>query len=183
MYRLFAGLQLPDSIVERLMGLCGGVPGARWQRPDQIHLTLRFIGDVDGATYDDVRLALARAGNAPAFDLQLDGVGNFGEGRRARAIWAGLLDSAPLVALQARIESVLVRTGLEPEQRKFKPHVTLARLKSPDMERVRRFLGENAMFRSAPFHVDAFHLYSSQLSHGGAIYRIEETYELSAPTA
>jgi len=180
MYRLFAGLHLPDSVTERILGLCGGVPGARWQRAEQVHLTLRFIGNVDGGVYDDVRYALARASNTPAFDLQLDGVGNFGEGRRARAIWAGLLESPPLVALQAKIESVLVRSGLAPETRKFKPHVTLARLKNPDMGRLRRFLSDHAMFRSEPFHVDAFHLYSSQLSHNGAIYRIEETYELSA---
>lgn len=180
MYRLFAGLQLPDSVIARLTGLGGGVPGARWQQPEQVHLTLRFIGNVDGGMFDDVRYALARAGNGDAFDLQLSGVGNFGEGRRARAIWVGLLESAPLTALQARIESVLVRAGLEPEQRKFKPHVTLARLKNPDMDRVRRFLSENAMFRSEPFRVDAFHLYSSQLSHNGSIYRIEESYPLAA---
>lgn len=180
MYRLFAGIHLPDSITDRLLGMCGGIPGARWQRPEQVHLTLRFIGNVDGGMYDDVRYALARAGAAAPFDVQLDGVGHFGEGRRARAIWVGLADCPPLAALQSKIESILVRTGLAPEQRKFKPHVTLARLKNPDMERLRRFLSDNAMFRSDPFRIDSFHLYSSQLSHGGAIYRIEETYALPA---
>ncbi|NQV81336.1 MAG: RNA 2',3'-cyclic phosphodiesterase [Alphaproteobacteria bacterium] len=179
MYRLFAGIDVPDSITQQLLGLCGGVPGARWRRPDQFHLTLRFIGNVDGGTFDDARYALARVGGA-ALDLQLNGVGNFGEGRRARAIWAGLVENQALAALQARIESALVRAGLDPEPRKFKPHVTVAWLKNPDMDRVRGFLAHNAMFRTEPFRADAFHLYSSQLSHNGSIYRIEESYDLSA---
>jgi RNA 2',3'-cyclic 3'-phosphodiesterase len=178
MYRLFAGLRVPDPIVQQLVSLCGGVPGARWQRPDQIHLTLRFIGDVDGGVFDDARYALARVGG-DGLDLQLNGVGHFGTGRRAHALWADLVGNPALMALQARIESALVRAGLAPEPRKFKPHVTVARLTNPDVDRLGSFLAHNALFRTEPFHVDAFHLYSSHLSHTGAMYRIEETYDLS----
>jgi len=178
MQRLFVGIALPDPIIQRLGMLASGVPGAWWQRPDQFHLTLRFIGDIDGAAADDARAALARTTAAP-LDLQLDGVGHFGEGRRIRALWLGVAQNPGLVALQAKVERALVGAGFAPESRKFKPHVTVARMRHANHDRVAQFLASHALFRSEPWHVDAFHLYSSQLSPNGSLYQIEDSYDLA----
>ena len=178
MQRLFVGIALPDLITRHLGMLTGGVPGARWQRPDQIHLTLRFIGDVDGAAADDARTALSKI-TAAQLDLQLEGVGHFGEGRRIRALWFAVAQSAALVALQGKIERALVAAGFAPESRKFKPHVTVARMGHANHERVAQFLASHALFRSNAWHVAAFHLYSSQLSPNGSLYQIEDSYDLA----
>jgi 2'-5' RNA ligase len=178
MQRLFVGIALPDLITQHLGTLTGGVPGARWQRPDQIHLTLRFIGDVDGAAADDARTALSKTTAVP-FDLQLEGVGHFGEGRRIRALWFAVAQNATLVALQGKVERALVGAGFAPESRKFKPHVTVARMGHANHERVAQFLGSYALFWSSAWHVDAFHLYSSQLSPNGSLYQIEDSYDLA----
>jgi 2'-5' RNA ligase len=178
MQRLFVGIALPDLITRHLGMLTGGVPGARWQRPDQIHLTLRFIGDVDGAAADDVRIVLSKT-TTVALDLQLEGVGHFGDGRRIRALWFAVAQNAALVALQGKIKRALVGAGFAPESRKFKPHVTVARMGHANHERVAQFLASYALFRSGAWHVDAFHLYSSQLSPNGSLYQIEDSYDLS----
>lgn len=178
MARLFVGIALPDPIVQHLSLLAGGVPGARWQRLDQLHLTLRFIGDVDGGVAVDVGEALATVRSA-GFDLQLDGVGHFGERRRVRALWVGVAPNPALVALQAKIERALVDAGLPPEGRKFKPHVTVARMGQSTHGRVAQFLSDHALFGTAPWQVTAFHLYSSQLSANGSLYRIEDSYDLA----
>jgi 2'-5' RNA ligase len=178
MQRLFVGIALPDLITQHLGTLTGGVPGARWQRPDQIHLTLRFIGDVDGAADDDVRIVLSKT-TTVALDLQLEGVGHFGDGRRIRALWFAVAQNAALVALQGKIKRALVGAGFAPESRKFKPHVTVARMGHANHERVAQFLASYALFRSGAWHVDAFHLYSSQLSPNGSLYQIEDSYDLA----
>lgn len=178
MQRLFVGIALPDPIIQHLGMLAGGVPGARWQRPDQFHLTLRFIGDVDGAAADDARVALSQI-TAPPLELQLDGVGHFGEGRRIRALWLGVAPNPALVALQAKVERALVEAGFAPESRKFKPHVTVARMRHANHDRVAQFLASHGLFRSEPWHVGAFHLYSSQLSPNGSLYQIEDSYDLA----
>lgn len=178
MARLFVGIALPDPIVQHLSMLAGGVPGARWQRADQLHLTLRFIGEVDGRVAADAGEALATI-KSGSFDLQLDGVGHFGERRRVRALWAGVAPNPALIALQAKIERALVDAGLPPEGRKFKPHVTIARMGQTDHGRVAQFLSDHALFGTAPWRVTAYHLYSSQLSPNGSLYRIEDSYDLA----
>ncbi|WP_448191743.1 RNA 2',3'-cyclic phosphodiesterase [Azospirillum sp. sgz301742] len=178
MIRLFVALDFPDDVRERLVGLGGGVPGARWNDAASLHLTLRFIGEVPGDTAADIDAALAEI-EAPGFDLVLDGVGMYGSSRHARVLWAGVERSEPLAHLQGKVESALVRCGLAPEERKFSPHVTLARLRDAPKERIGRFLEERGLFRAGPMRIDHFTLYRSLLGKGGAVYEALREYPLS----
>jgi len=180
MVRLFVALSLPEEIQDRLGDLECGLPGVRWVPQDNLHLTLRFIGEVDGALARDVDEALSAIRMA-GFEMTLAGVGTFGEGRKLRALWAGVEPNPELMRLQAKIEQALIRSGLPPEARKFAPHVSLARLKNgtavpPD--KLQGFLHDNALFRAPPIQVEAFTLYSSFLSSSGAIYTPEADYPL-----
>lgn len=180
MIRLFVAITLPEAIRLRLAGLCAGIPGARWVGEENLHLTLRFIGDVDNGVAEDVDAALTRI-RAPAFDITLEGVGYFGKASQARILWAGIRKCGALSHLQAKVESAVTRSGLPPEERKFSPHVTLARLKGAQAGRLERFVAENAGFRAGPIAVDRFVLYSSFLSRAGAIHTPEADYPLAAP--
>jgi 2'-5' RNA ligase len=175
--RLFVAIPLPDDVRARLGFLSAGIPGARWVAPESLHLTLRFIGEVAEPVVADVAAALEGVAAAP-FMLELDGMGEFGSGKRLRALWVGVARSAALESLQARLESALVRMGLEPERRRFSPHVTLARLGGAPATRARRFVMENGAFRAGPFPVAGFTLYSSFLSHNGAIHDPVAEYAL-----
>ncbi len=175
--RLFVAVALPDPVVESLLAIQGGVPGARWQTREQLHLTLRFIGEADGLRTAAIHDALTSI-SAPAFSLELKGVGFFG-GRTPRDLWAGVAASEPLNHLQRKIESALQRIGLEPESRKYTPHVTLARLKGSQKGRVLDFLAGHALYSSGPFAVDSFILYSSKMTSDGSIYRAEKAYRLA----
>lgn len=177
MIRLFVALELPESIRERLVLLQGGVPGARWSTSEQLHLTLRFIGEVPENVGHDVDDALATI-RAPAFELELSGVGEFG-GKTPRALWAGVKNHEALLHLQRKIETALQRIGLAPEPRKFSPHITLARLKAAPWEKVMQFLSHAALFSAGPFEVTQFVLFSSHLSASGSIYHQERVYRLS----
>ena len=174
--RLFVALCLPDAVAAGLWPLQGGVPGARWQKREQLHLTLRFIGDVDGreaAAIDDALAGIA----APAFDVTLKGVGSFG-GRTPRDLWAGVVPSEPLAHLQRKIESACQRSGLAADGRKFVPHVTLARLKGAPFGAVGAWLAHYGLYASPAFAVESFALYSSKLTSDGSLYRIEKDYPL-----
>jgi 2'-5' RNA ligase len=179
MIRLFVALQLPEAVRERLVALQGGVPGARWASQEQMHLTLRFIGEVDGNVAHDIDDALAGI-RAPSFTLELAGVGEFG-GKNPRALWAGVRPNEALLHLQKKIETALQRIGLPPESRKFSAHVTLARMKGAPREKIVQFLTHHALFASGPFPVSDFVLFSSHLSHGGSIYHPERIYPLTTP--
>ena len=177
MLRLFVAIALPEDIRTRLSMLCGGVPGARWLSPETMHLTIRFIGEVPESTLSDIELALRQV-HAPGFEIMLDGVGSFGNGDRPRVIWAGVERSPALDHLHGKIESALVRSGLPPEGRKFTPHVTLARLKGAKRGRVGDFLAAHNPFRAGPVRIRQFTLFSSFLSHSGAIHTPEEVFDL-----
>ena len=177
MIRLFVALEIPEAIRTRLTLLEGGVPGARWASEDQMHLTLRFIGEVDGNVANDIDDALAGI-RAPGFTLELAGVGEFG-GKNPRALWAGVRSNDALLHLQKKIETALQRIGLPPEERKFSAHVTLARMRSAPREKVMQFLTHHALFASGPFPVNRFVLFSSQLGSGGSVYHAERVYPLS----
>jgi 2'-5' RNA ligase len=175
--RLFVGIGLPEDIRARLSGLCGGVPGARWIPPENMHLTLRFIGEVDEGTAEDIHHALQGI-RTRRFDISIAGVGHFETGNEVRVLWARVEKNLELLALQARVESALVRMGLEPEERRFTPHITLARLKDTPVSRASAFLAHNNMFRAGPIAVESFSLFSSFLSREGAIYQEEAEYPL-----
>src|SRR5262245_29255703 len=127
MIRLFAALEIPENIRMQLSLLQGGIPGARWSPVENMHLTLRFIGEVDEAVARDIDDMLADI-REPTFTVSLKGVGEFGR-KEGRALWAGVAEAQPLQHLAAKVESALQRMGLPAETRKYSPHVTLARLK------------------------------------------------------
>ena len=177
--RLFVALAIPDAVAASLMLVQGGVPGARWQGREQLHLTLAFIGEVDGRDAAAIDDALAGI-RAPGFSLQLHGVGQFGEGKRSRshALWAGVRPNPALEHLQRKVDTAIRRVGMPQEAHKFTPHVTLARMRHPEPGKVVEWLTHHALYTSAEFAVPAFHLWSSKLTSDGSIYRIEQSYEL-----
>ncbi len=177
MIRLFVALDFSDDIRDRLAELGGGVPGAHWTDPSNMHLTLRFIGNVPDDITADIDAALAGL-EASGFDLLLNGVGVYGSNRRARVLWAGVERTPALARLQGKVESALVRCGLEPEERKFSPHVTLARLKNAPKDRIGRFLEERGLFRAGPMRIDHFTLYRSLLGKEAAVYKALGEYPL-----
>lgn len=176
--RLFVAIAIPDDERARLARLQSGLPGARWVAPENLHLTLRFIGEVDGRQAGDIDAALSTV-RVPAFPMTLAGIGHFGNGAKTRALWVGVEAGEPLTRLQAKIEQALQRAGLAPEGRKFKAHVTLARFGSSPGRRLCDYLSSCAMFRGAPFMVEEFALVSSVLGQGGSSYRAEASYPLT----
>ena len=179
MPRLFTGLEIPSSIGQSLAIMRGGLPGARWIDPENYHLTLRFIGDVDDALAREIAGVLDRVHRRP-FELQLDGLSSFG-GRKPRAVVATAAAVPPLMELQAEHERLLQRLGLEPEGRKYTPHVTLARLRDTSSHQVADYLAARGHYRSAAFAVTRFVLFSSRASVGGGPYIVEEAYPLARP--
>jgi 2'-5' RNA ligase len=176
MPRLFTGLELPADIGLALATVRGGLPGARWIDPENYHITLRFIGDVDDALAREIADLLDQV-QRRGFELRLDGLSSFG-GRKPRAVIAAVTPVAALMELQAEHERMLQRVGLLPEGRKFTPHVTLARLRDSTNRQVADYLAARGPFRSAPFRVDRFVLYSSRASTGGGPYVVEAAYPL-----
>lgn len=177
MIRLFVGLELPEAVAARLAVLGGGIPGARWVEARNLHVTLRFIGEVEeglAAELDEALAALA----APGFELVLDGFGAFG-GRRLHTLWAGVERVPALVHLRDKVETAVVRLGLPSEPRKFSPHVTLARLRGTPAGRVHAFIAGTSPFHLGPWPVDHFTLFRSHLSRNGADYERLERYRLS----
>ncbi len=178
MIRLFVTLEIPEGLALRLSGLRGQVPGARWVPPENMHLTLRFAGEVDEGRAGDLDAELARVGAQP-FDVSLSGVGHFASRDRVRALWAGVEHSDALERLQAKIEGACVRAGLAPEGRRFHPHVTLARCRDTRTGRIEGFIAEHAAFAAPPFAVERFVLFSSQLGRSGPLYTAEAEYPLA----
>jgi RNA 2',3'-cyclic 3'-phosphodiesterase len=177
MPRLFTALEIPSEIGQSLSLLRGGLPGARWITPENYHLTLRFIGDIDDALAREIAYMLGQV-KRPAFDLRIDGLDSFG-GHKPRAVVAAVPAVPELVDLQADHERLMQRVGLEPE-RKYKPHVTLARLRDTSSRQVAEFLMTRQPFRSSAFPVSRFVLYSSRSSVGGGPYVVEAEYPLAA---
>lgn len=176
MHRLFVGLRPPAAIRQRLLGLMGGVPGARWQSDEQLHITLRYIGEVDRRMAEDVAIALGQIHFAP-FDVCVDGVGQFDSRGRPNAIWAGLRPHDAAAQLHHKLDQAMVRLGLEPERRAYLPHITLARLNGP-ANIADRFLADHAGLTSEPFGFTHFTLFESHLAGEGAIYETVERYPL-----
>ncbi len=177
MPRLFTGLEIPPRVAQSLAIMRGGLPGARWIDPENYHLTLRFIGDIDGGLARDIAGLLGRVQRAP-FELRLDGLSSFG-GRKPRAVVAAAAPVAALMELQAEHERLLQRLGLEPEGRKYTPHVTLARLRDSSSRQVAEYLTARAHYRSSSFEVSRFVLFSSRSSVGGGPYVVEAAYPLA----
>ena len=167
--RLFIALSLPDGVIARLAILCSGIPGANWVAPENMHITLRFIGEVDEPTAEEINYVLSQL-DEEAFSLEIGGLDIFGRGSHPHALWVAVKPSPKLLHLQSKIESTLVRAGLPPEGRKFTPHVTLARLHRPDVGRVQSFIEGNNLFHAGPFGVSQFTLFESRTGNGGPVY-------------
>ena len=178
MPRLFTGLEIPTELGEALSLLRGGLPGARWISPENYHLTLRFIGDVDDDIAHEIAWLLGKV-RRKDFELRLDGLQSFG-GRKPRALIAAVAPSQSVMELQAEHERLMRRVGLDPEGRKYTPHVTLARLRDTSSFEVAEYLSARAAFRSPPFLVSRFVLFSSRASVGGGPYVVEAVYPLAA---
>lgn len=177
MPRLFTAIEIPENVQQSLALLRGGIPGARWIDPENYHLTLRFIGDIDDAMARDVASILDGVARM-AFDLRLEGLSSFG-GNKPRAVVATAAPTRQLIELQAEHERLMQRAGLEPAGRKFTPHVTLARLRNTSSHQVADYLAHRP-YRSASFRVTRFVLYSSRASIGGGPYVVEASYPLAA---
>lgn len=176
MPRLFTALEIPRNAAMSLSLLRGGLPGARWIDVENYHITLRFIGDIDNRTADEVVNRLDRI-ERPEFQINLTGIGSFGS-KKPHSIWAGVSPSAEMSALQGEIERICQRLGLPPDPRKFMPHVTLARLRSSRLDDVVHYLSGRGDFRTSTFTVGRFVLMSSKESVGGGPYIVEEAFPL-----
>jgi 2'-5' RNA ligase len=177
MPRLFTALEIPRDAALSLSLLRGGLPGARWIDVENYHITLRFIGDVEGHIADEIADALDRI-RRHSFMLALTGVGAFG-GKKPHAVWAGVAASPDLSALQGEIDRICQRLGVAADPRKFMPHVTLARLRNASSLDVAQYLSARGNFSVVPFRVSRFVLMSSRESVGGGPYVIEEAWPLS----
>jgi len=178
MPRLFTALEIPRDAALSLSLLRGGLPGARWIDVENYHLTLRFIGDVEGHVADEIANALDRV-RRPEFMLNLSGVDAFGS-KKPHSIYAGVSLSPELNALQGEIERICKRLGMAADPRKFVPHVTLARLRNPRIDDVVHYLSSRGNFSTLPFKVGRFVLMSSRDSVGGGPYIVEEAWPLMA---
>lgn len=177
MHRLFVAIRPPEPIRDRLLDVIDESPDFRWQSEEQLHLTLRFIGEVDRPLANDLADSLRRI-RAERFAICINGVGRF-EGRGGGALWAAIEPKPPVAALAAKIERVCQETGIEPEHRAFHPHITLARWKGRRSREVREFLERARGLSSEPFEVSEFILFESRLSRHGAHYEPVMTYALA----
>ena len=176
LHRLFAAIRPPAEVIDTLLSLEGGVPGARWQDAGQLHLTLRFFGEVGATQAEELVDHLERVRAAP-FALALRGVGHFERKGRTHTLWAGIAPSDPLLALQRRVESAARHAGLPAEARNFAPHITLARLNAASGPAL-PFLQAHAALAGEPWQVEAFDLVESTLTPHGAEYETVCRYAL-----
>src|SRR6185295_11765507 len=177
--RLFAAIAIPDDIAVRLLALQKGVPGAKWRPRENLHLTLRFFGEVAEPVADEIDAALDEVANATApFELKLKSAGSFGK-EDPHTLWIGAGESEALKRLAADCERAARRAGLKPETRKFAAHVTLASLSRAELGRVHGFEARLGLFESAPFEVESLGLYSSWTRKSApSLYRLEADYRL-----
>ena len=176
MPRLFTGLEIPNAVTDRLLSVRGGLSGARWITPDNYHITLRFIGDIDELMARDVFAILARVNRSP-IPITIEGIAAFG-GDRPRALVAKVTPTPDLMELQAEHERLMRRIGLSPEPRKYTPHITLARLRDTSPFELANFLSGIGHLPPMRFEADIFDVFSSRTSTGGGPYVVEACYPL-----
>ena len=177
MHRLFVAIRPPEPIRDVLIDAMEDSPDFRWQDEEQLHLTLRFIGEVERPVADDLADALSRVGTS-SFQLRIAGVGRF-EQMSSGALWAGVEPKAPVAALAAKIERICQLVGLVPERRTFHPHITLARWKGRRANEIQNFLERGRDLSSSPFDVRDFKLFESRLTRHGAQYEEVASYPLN----
>jgi 2'-5' RNA ligase len=176
MHRLFVAIRPPDSVLDLLIDAMDDSADFRWQDETQLHLTLRFIGEVQRPLAEDLAAALEPI-RSPRFALRIAGTGRFDQSNSG-ALWAGVEPKEPVAALAAKVERACQSAGLPPERRAFHPHITLARWKGPRSREAAGFLERSASLASDPFEVDHFLLFESRLSRHGAHYEEVARYPL-----
>ncbi|MGL4636247.1 MAG: RNA 2',3'-cyclic phosphodiesterase [Beijerinckiaceae bacterium] len=176
MPRLFAGLEIPSSIAQRLALMRGGLPGARWVEPSDYHITLRFIGDISDRQANDIDDLLSDVARNP-LTITLTGLDSFG-GDKPHSVFATVEPTRALIELQYEIERIVRGCGHDPDKRRFQPHVTLARLRNTSSLDVADYLSMRGYFPAQRFVSERFVLYSSRASTGGGPYVVETTYPL-----
>lgn len=176
MHRLFIAIRPPEPIRDLLIDAMDDSADFRWQDEEQLHLTLRFVGEVERPVAEDLSNGLERL-SSQAFELRIAGAGRF-EQRNGGALWAGIEPKEPLAALAAKIERLCQTIGLEPERRAFHPHITLARWKGRRSREVAAWLETTHGLASPPFGVDTFSLFESRLSRHGAHHEEVAAYRL-----
>ncbi len=177
MKRLFVSLELPRSVTERFVELDPHLPGVRWLAPEQMHLTLSFLGNVPEDVAENLKKNLSAIA-WKAFFLPLVGFGAFPGKGRPNVIWVGVGTGHPhLFQLHKRVQEAALAAGLEPDLRSFHPHVTVARCREVSPEAIRPFLKAHAGFDAGLIHIESFCLNSSELTPAGSVY----TQELIVP--
>ena len=177
MHRLFVAIRPPEPIRDLLIDAMDESPTLRWVGDDQLHLTLRFIGEVERPLANDVADALGRV-RYPRFNLRISGLGRF-ERKQGGALWAAVEPRKPVTELAAKVERACVEAGLPPERRAFHPHITLARWNRSTAEAAIAFDRRRSDLSSDPFTIDRFILFESHLSRHGAHYEEVAEYRLA----
>jgi 2'-5' RNA ligase len=176
MHRLFVAIRPPEAICDLLVDAMDDSPELRWVGDEQLHLTLRFVGEVERPVGDDLAASLEPQRSEP-FDLRISGVGRFDQ-RRGGAVWAGVEPKAAVAALAAKVERACQSVGIEAERRAFHPHITLARWKGRSSRAADSLVERLGGLASEPFTVDRFTLFESHLSRHGPHYEAVAEYEL-----
>lgn len=179
MIRLFTALSIPEDVAESLAARQTGLPGARWRTAEQLHVTLAFYGEIDERRADDLALELERAQGTEPFEIEVAGVGAFGDAHRSHTLWAGVAPCERLNVLAGRCKAAAERAGVKMERRTYHPHVTLAYLNSQtDASRLGAWVAQNNLLHSPPIRIERFGLYSSTLKGDGSLYQLEQVYRL-----
>ncbi len=179
MLRLFTALDPPQEIKQQLLQLRRSMPGARWQNIDQMHITTNFLGEVDKSLLPEIKQALTSV-KAESLELNIIGVDYFGSSRQPRILYAKVELNSELIKLNKLINNELLAIGVKTEKQKFRPHITLARLKRTSYQSVGQFIQLEALFKTDSFKLDEFHLFSSKLHPEGSQYFIEESFPLDS---
>jgi len=177
MSRLFVAIELPDRVKQELAQLKSPIPGARWVPQEQLHLTLAFLGDVDGTAAEQLIRALSEV-RVPGFTLRLSETGCFPNRSKPRVLWVGLKNNPQLNRLAEQIRSAVLACSILQEERPFSAHITIARLKQPAGREVARFLDQPFKHDLSTFAVREFILYCSQLTSDGALHIPLKKYPL-----
>ncbi len=174
---LFIAVAVPSTIAGRLAALGGGIPGGRQVPAENMHITLRYLGEIDAMLADEVCEALVTVRHSP-FTLNVSGVGLFGKRRDPHLLYAGVRPHDDLAALRHKVEGLLLQLRVPPRQRRYHPHITLARFKGASPRRMGDFVAANHLLESPPFEIRSFALFESHRRSDGSRYRMIRDYSL-----
>ncbi len=177
MIRLFIAIDVPEAVRKEVAGMGRAIANTRPVPADQLHLTLKFIGEVEGSRSLDIRDALTEI-FLPKFSIALKGIGTFPPRGIPRILWVGVEAGEHILPLRNSIERTLAVINIPRDKKKYIPHLTIARLKNCSIHHLQQFLAGNAFFQTAEFPVESFHLYSSRLTQKGAQHTVERSYPL-----